>query len=173
LQAFLATHENFRASVSATTRDPRPGEVEGEHYFFMTPEEFERQIAAGAFVEHACVFGRNSYGTPRQAILDRLAAGISVIMDIDVQGGRQLRENLSEAVQVFVVPPSPAELERRLRGRGTEAEQVIQDRLATASSELTVWSEYDYCIVNDELDQSLRELAAIVTAETCRSARRQ
>lgn len=160
-----AQDPRFVESVSATTRAPRPGERDGEHYFFLDEAEFLRRIAAGAFLEHAVVFGRNRYGTPRAFVEARLAEGRDVIMDVDVQGAASIRRTLPSAVQVFVTTPNRAELERRLRGRGTEDEATVQRRLAEAEAELAHAAVFDYLLINDQLDQAVADLTAIVRAE--------
>ena len=141
-------------SVSATTRTPRPGEVDGRDYHFLSPEEFERRAAAGDFVEHA-VYAGNRYGTLRSE-LERPADGI--VLEIDLQGARQVRESLPEAVQVFIAPPSLAALEQRLRQRGSDAPEQIRDRLAVAPQELAAQEEFSRVVVNDDLEQALQEL---------------
>lgn len=147
-------------SVSYTTRAPRPGEVQGEHYHFIDEPLFVEMIGAGAFLEHAHVFGRR-YGTGRQRTEGLLAAGEDVILDIDWQGARQVRAAIPEAVGIFILPPSVAELERRLRGRSQDSEETIAARMREAHEELAHHGEYDYLIVNEQFDQALDELAAI------------
>lgn len=158
-------------SVSATTRAPRSGECHGEAYFFMQPDDFDQQVAAGGFLEHATVFGRHRYGTPRAFVEQHIAAGRSVVMDVDVQGARQIRDSMASAVQVFIAPPSLAELERRLRGRGTDDEDSITRRLGEAAAEASQWRQFDYVVVNNDLQQSIDDLCAIVRAESLASQR--
>jgi guanylate kinase len=150
----------LRFSVSCTTRKPRTHEQDGRDYHFISRAEFERLIAAGEFVEHADVFG-NLYGTRRSVVEAALAAGQDLILDIDWQGARQVRERLPEAVQIFILPPSRAELERRLRGRGTDSEEAIARRLAESVLEMSHWRDFDYVIVNRDFDEALGELEAI------------
>ncbi len=167
----MAMRENLTFSVSATTRSPRAGEKHGVDYFFMTPEEFEALLAEDALLEHACYVG-NYYGTPRAAVEERLAAGQDVILDIEVQGAAQIRASMPEAILVFLLPPSFAELERRLLDRGKDSLEKIQGRLARAREEYRQADMYDYIIINDNVDRAGRELDAIITAEKCRMAER-
>jgi guanylate kinase len=156
-------------SVSATTRPARPGEEEGVHYFFRTTEQFEAMVGAGELLEHATVHGRR-YGTPRAPVEAALAAGRDVLFDIDWQGHRQLRERLpDDVVGVFLLPPSLAELERRLRGRGTDGEAEIARRMRAAREEIAHWAEFDHVLVNSDFDRSVAEVRAILHA--ARSAR--
>ncbi|WP_062293317.1 guanylate kinase [Demequina phytophila] len=150
-------------SVSATTRDPRPGEVDGVHYHFITREDFDRRIAAGEFLEHATVHGQNSYGTLRGPVDERLAQGESVLLEIDLQGARQVKQAMPDAHFVFLAPPSWEELVDRLVGRGTEGEEERGRRLATARQELAAVDEFDQVIVNDTVERAARELLSIVT----------
>lgn len=157
-------------SVSCTTRSPRAGETRGLHYDFLTRDEFERRRAAGAFAESAEVHGF-LYGTPKEPIDRALAGGHDMLLDIDVQGARQMKERYPEAVSVFVLPPSEAELERRLRGRGTDAPEVIARRLERAKAEMAEYLGYDYWIVNHEVEESIGRLVSIIAAERSRVAR--
>jgi guanylate kinase len=172
LQALMKKRPGLEFSVSCTTRRPRAHEKDGRDYHFITREEFERLIAAGEFIEHAAVFG-NLYGTRRSVVETALAAGRDLILDIDWQGARQVRERLPEAVQVFILPPSRAELERRLRGRGTDSEEAIARRLAESTLEMSHWRDFDYVIVNRVFDQALAELEAVFDGrgEGCRNDR--
>lgn len=156
-------------SVSYTTRAPRPGEVHGEHYHFIDEAGFVEMIAAGAFLEQAHVFGRR-YGTGRQRTEDLLAAGEDVILDIDWQGARQVRAAIPEAVSLFILPPSVAELERRLRDRSQDSEETIAARMDEAHQELAHYGEYDYLVVNEHFEQALEELAAICLQPRLRRA---
>lgn len=155
-------------SVSATTRQPRPGEQDGREYYFKSREEFLHMIEAGAFLEYAEYVG-NHYGTPAAPVDAALQAGSTVILDIEVQGAAQVLEKRPDAVSIFLCPPSLAELERRLRGRGTEPEEKIRQRLATAHSEYAQAHKYRYIIINDDIETAVRKLDAIITAEKCRS----
>ena len=154
IRGLLERVPGLRLSVSATTRPPRPGEEDGRDYHFLSAEEFERRVAAGEFVEHA-VYAGNRYGTLRSE-LDRPADGI--VLEIDLQGARQVRESLPEAVQVFIAPPSLEALEERLRRRGADAPEQIRHRLAVAPQELAAQQEFSRVVVNDDLDRALDEL---------------
>ncbi|WP_305041805.1 guanylate kinase [Geoalkalibacter sp.] len=161
---------NLRQSVSFTTRPMRPGERHGVDYFFVSPETFAEMVAAGAFAEWAEVHG-NRYGTAIKTLEDWRNAGLDVLLDIDIQGAAQLRESYGEGVFIFILPPDLAELRRRLEGRGTDAPEVIERRIANARREIPECVRYDYLIVNDDFDQALHRLSAILTAEACRTAR--
>lgn len=160
----LIEEEGFGFSVSCTTRGPRPGEKHGVDYLFITREEFLSRRAANGFLETATVHDE-FYGTPREPAERAMAEGRDFLLDIDPQGGVQVMESVPEAVSVFLLPPSWAALEARLRGRGTETEEKIQKRLHNARQEVKYLSRYDYCIVNDDLDEAWRELRGIVRAE--------
>lgn len=157
-------------SVSCTTRSPRAGEIPGQHYAFLSRDEFERRRSGGAFAEWAEVHGF-LYGTPKDPIDRALGEGRDMLLDIDVQGSRQMKERYPQAVGVFVLPPSEAELERRLRGRGTDAPEVIARRLERAKAEMAEYVHYDYWIVNQEVAASIDQLVSIVAAERSRVAR--
>ena len=158
-------HPQVWLSVSATTRAPRPGEVDGVHYFFYDRPAFEDLIAKGEFLEHAEYAG-NLYGTPRHAVEQRLDAGQPVLLEIELQGARQIRAAMPAARLVFLAPPSWDVLEQRLRGRGTEPEDVIAERLATGRVELAAESEFDVTIVNSTVEAAAEELVELVTAGT-------
>jgi guanylate kinase len=160
LQALMRRRPGVQFSVSCTTRRPRPGETDGKDYHFIAREEFERLKAAGEFIEHANVFG-NLYGTRRSVVEAALAAGHDLILEIDWQGAQQVRERLPEAVQIFILPPSRAELETRLRRRGSDEEDAIARRLTESALEMSHWREFDHVIVNRDFDQALAELEAI------------
>jgi guanylate kinase len=149
-------------SVSATTRPPRPGEVDGVHYHFVTPEAFDGMVADGQLLEWAVVHGRNRYGTPRRPVEERLAAGEPALLEIDLQGARQVRTTMPEAQFVFLAPPSQEELVRRLVGRGTEDAEERARRLATAEVEMAAEPEFDHVIVNDEVRRATDELVALM-----------
>jgi guanylate kinase len=149
-------------SVSATTRPPRPGEVDGVHYLFVSPAEFDRMVANGEMLEWAVVHGRHRYGTPRGPVVEHLAAGVPTLLEIDLQGARQVRESMPDARFVFLSPPSFDELVRRLVGRGTEGAEERERRLATAHVELAAEDEFDVTIVNDDLTRATDELASIM-----------
>lgn len=154
-------------SVSVTTRPPRPGEVDGKDYFFISSEQFDRMVENNELLEHAS-YVQNSYGTPRSFVEDRLEKGFNVILDIEVQGARQVFEKVPDAVSVFVLPPSMQVLEQRLSARGTETEQTIAARLTRARQEIQEADFYQYMIVNDKIDNAAAELNAVVTAAHCR-----
>ena len=154
-------------SVSMTTRAPREGEVHGREYFFVSKEEFLAHIEAGNFLEHATVFD-NLYGTPKDMVLSRLERGYNVILDIDVQGGLQVKKAMPEAVLIFILPPSLAELRKRLVGRGTEDAETVEKRLGQALNEIKLIGEYDYYIVNDDLDEAVSLARSIIAAERAR-----
>ena len=149
-------------SVSATTRPPRPGEVDGVHYHFVDGETFDRMIAEGEFLEWAVVHGRHRYGTPKGPVLARLAEGRPALLEIDLAGARQVREAMPEARFVFLAPPSVDELVRRLVGRGTEGEEERARRLATAEVEMAAAPEFDHVIVNDDVHRATDELVAVM-----------
>ncbi|HDR1022257.1 TPA: guanylate kinase [Pasteurella multocida] len=152
-------------SVSHTTRQPRPGESHGVHYYFVSVEEFESLIEQDLFLEYAKVFGGNYYGTSLPAIEENLAKGIDVFLDIDWQGAQQIRQKVPSVKSIFILPPSLPELERRLIGRGQDSEEVIANRMSKAIEEISHYNEYDYVIVNDVFEQALADLQAILRAE--------
>lgn len=164
--------ETLRFSVSATTRAPRPGEQDGREYYFKTRAEFETLAAAGEMLEHAEVFG-NLYGSPKGPVQQAMAEGRDTLFDIDWQGGQQIRNSSlgRDVVSIFVLPPSIAELDRRLRGRAQDSEEVIAGRMAKSRDEISHWAEYDYVIVNHEIDQAFDELVTILKAERMRRDR--
>ncbi|MGG7568227.1 guanylate kinase [Rhodovulum sp. DZ06] len=169
----LADDEALGFSISVTTRKPRPGEEDGVHYHFRERAEFDRMVGAGELLEHAEVFG-NCYGTPRGPVEAKIDEGRDVLFDVDWQGGQQLRNSaLGDAVvSVFILPPSIAELNRRLRARGSDSDEVIAGRMAKSRDEISHWAEYDYVLVNDDLDRCEAEIRAILAAERLRRARR-
>jgi guanylate kinase len=162
-----------RFSISATTRPPRPGEQEGRDYFFKSRREFEAMAQAGEMLEHAEVFG-NLYGTPRAPVEAAIARGQDVLFDVDWQGGQQIRNSsLRDAVvSIFVLPPSIAELESRLKARGQDPDAVVAERMAKSRDEISHWAEYDYVLINESLPQCEAELRAIIRAERLRRDRR-
>jgi guanylate kinase len=163
--------ERMLLSVSVTTRKPRPGEVDGRDYHFIDGARFAAMVAKGELLEHANVFG-HSYGTPRAPVDATLAAGRDVLFDIDWQGTQQLRESArSDLVSIFVLPPHMTELERRLRERAQDSEEVVQGRMAKASDEMSHYAEYDYIVVNREIDASVAQVRAILTAERLKRER--
>jgi len=166
----LKEFQNMEFSVSYTTRKPREGEVNGRDYFFVSKEEFERMIEEGDFLEWAEVYG-NYYGTSKKQVLKALEEGKDILLDIDVQGALQVKKNFPEAVLVFILPPSFAELEKRLRKRGTDTEEVIKKRLKVAREEIKKAPLYDYLIVNDKLEEAYSKLKSVVIAEKCKAER--
>lgn len=170
-RALLGLEPELALSVSATTRAPRPGEEEGVHYFFKTPEQFAGMVEAGGFIEHASFLGR-SYGTPRAPVEQALAAGRDVLFDIEWQGHRLLREALpADVVGIFLLPPSLPELERRLRSRGQDGEEEIARRVAAARDEISHWDEFDHVLVNDDFEQTLEAVRTILHAARGERAR--
>ena len=167
----LAQHDELTLSISATTRPKRPGEFDGKHYHFLTEAEFVRRREQNWFYETATVHG-HLYGTPKQPVLDVLKAGQDVLLDIDWQGAQQLLQQRDrDVVSVFILPPSMAELEKRLRGRAQDSEEVILRRLQGATDELVHWLEYDYVLVNEDVDRTASQLDAILQAERLARAR--
>lgn len=168
----MAWDDSLRFSVSATTRKARPGEVEGDHYYFRQPDEFRAMVQAGQMLEHAEVFG-NLYGTPRGPVEQAMLAGRDTLFDVDWQGGQQIRASAlgAHAISIFVLPPSLAELERRLIVRQQDAADVIAARMQQSRDEISHWAEYDYVIINDDIDESTEKLKHILTAERMRRAR--
>ncbi|MDX7986171.1 guanylate kinase [Xenorhabdus sp. 12] len=169
IQALLKTQPLYdtQVSVSHTTRQARPGENHGEHYFFVTVDEFQTMISNDEFLEYACVFG-NYYGTSRKVIEDTLASGVDVFLDIDWQGAQQIRQKMPAARSIFILPPSQEELLRRLRGRGQDSEEIIASRMAQAVAEMVHYNEYDYVIINDDFNTALADLQSIIRSERLR-----
>ena len=155
----------MRFSVSATTRAPRPGEEDGREYYFRSRADFEAMVKAGDMLEHAEVFG-NLYGSPRGPVEAAMKAGIDTVFDIDWQGGQQVKQAMrDDVVSIFILPPSIAELDRRLRSRGQDSDEVIAGRMAKSRDEISHWAEYDYVLVNDDLEQCFDRLKSILIAE--------
>lgn len=161
LRALLQRHSELRLSVSATTRAPRPGEVHGQHYYFVSRDEFRQMVQHQALLEWA-EFAGNCYGTPRQPVKDLIQAGHWVILEIELEGARQVRASFPEALQLFVLPPSLEELEHRIRQRGQDPEDSIQKRLQRARTEIDAAAEFDIQIVNDNLDVALTQLERVL-----------
>ena len=159
-------------SVSVTTRPMRPGEIDGEHYHFIDKAKFEKMVKDGELLEHAPVFG-NFYGTPRKSVEAALAAGQDVLFDIDWQGTQQLREKArADVVSVFILPPSAADLEKRLHSRAQDSDAVIRGRMSRASHEMSHWAEYDYIVINHDIDEAFAEVQSILKAERLKRERR-
>ena len=167
----LDSDGNIQLSVSATTRPMRPGEKHGTDYHFLKPEEFDAWQAQGKFLEHATVFG-NRYGTPSHLVNDVLSAGRDVLFDIDWQGTQQLKEKKrDDLVSIFILPPSHDELERRLKSRAQDSDETVAGRMAKAADEISHWPEYDYVVVNSDVDKALADIQAILNAERLKRSR--
>jgi len=160
----LDNDPNIQVSVSATTRSPRPGEIDGQSYFFVSTGEFEKMIAAGELLEYAVVHGSNYYGTPRKPVEQALAAGKQVILEIDLQGARQIKESMPEANLIFIAPPNWDELERRLALRSTETSEQIAVRLATAREEMAATAEFDHVVINTEVAECGQQVLDLMQA---------
>lgn len=169
--SLISRNSDIRMSVSATTRSPRPGEIDGVHYFFKSEEEFQKMIEDGAFLEYMRVFNTHYYGTPKSFVEQELSEGRSVILEIDVQGAMRVKAAYPDAVLIFIAPPSMSELKSRLIHRGTESTEAIERRFQTAFEELEYVKEYDYVVVNDILDLAIARTEDIVSAERCRVIR--
>lgn len=170
LKRLLEKYPRTRLSVSATTRSPRPGEEDGKDYFFLNRNAFEELIREEKVLEHAEYCG-NYYGTPSEPVERWMSQGNDVILEIEVQGGAQVRKQRTDCVSIFLLPPSIETLENRLRGRGTESEETVQKRLAAAQEEIAKAYQYEYAVVNDDLETTVDEIAAILEAERLRIAR--
>lgn len=168
----MAWDDTLRFSVSATTRAPRPGEVDGREYYFKTRSQFEEMVATGEMLEHAEVFG-NFYGSPRGPVETAMKEGRDTLFDIDWQGGQQIRNSAlgRDVVSIFILPPSIAALESRLRGRAQDSDEVIAGRMAKSRDEISHWAEYDYVLINDDLDATFAQLLTILKAERARRDR--
>ena len=168
LKSLFETHEGYAYSVSATTRDPRPGEVDGVHYFFVSRERFEQMIENDELLEHACYVG-NYYGTPKAYVDRKLEEGFDVILEIEVQGALNIKKKVPEAILIYMLPPSAETLKQRLTGRGTETEEVILKRMKRACEEAVGVENYDYIIVNDNVDECAQELNGLIRAQRLRA----
>ena len=158
-------------SISCTTRPPRSTEVPGKWYDFVSKPEFDRMVAQGEFLEHARVFGKHSYGTPKKWFEEARVRGLDLVLEIDVQGTEQVKQKLPQAVAIFILPPSRQELEKRIRARGLDSEEAIARRLERARQEIQRFREYDFIVVNDDLERAGREIQAIATAARLRNGR--
>ncbi|MGC4017824.1 MAG: guanylate kinase [Muricomes sp.] len=171
MKALLSRYEeNYALSISATTRKPREGEVHGREYFFITKEEFEKKIAQEELIEYA-KYVENYYGTPRDYVEKQLNAGKDVILEIEIQGALKVKASFPETVLLFVTPPTSTELKERLVGRGTETIEIIESRMKRAAEEAEGMEQYDYLVVNDNLERCVEEIHAVIRAEHCRSFR--
>lgn len=157
-------------SISATTRAPRPGEIDGKEYYFLSRDEFKAWIAEGKFLEFADVYG-NFYGTPLNKIEDRINRGEDILLEIDVQGALNVKRKCPDGVYIFLLPPSLDELKRRIEGRGTETPESLERRLANAVAEIKIGLEYDYAVVNDTVENAAAQIESIIAAERCKVAR--
>ena len=172
-RALLENNDNLTMSISATTRSIRPGEKDGEDYMFVDQAKFDEMIAAEEFLEFATVFG-NSYGTPRGPVMEALHNGQDVLFDVDWQGTQQLRQNaLEDLVSIFILPPSLQELERRLFNRAQDPDSVVRSRMSRAHAEMSHWAEYDYIIINTDIEASVATASSILTAERSRRERQR
>ena len=160
----LLKNEQFALSISATTRNPRPGEIDGKHYFFKTKDEFKNLIEENMLLEWAC-FCDNYYGTPLKYVTERLDDGKNVVLEIEVQGALQVKEKYPEAVLVFLIPPTLDELRKRLTNRGTETDEVIEKRIARAGEEIELIDRYDYVVINEDVNEAKEDILKIVCAE--------
>lgn len=172
MKELLSKHDSYALSISATTRNPRHGEVDGREYFFKTKEEFEAMVEAGEFLEHACYVG-NYYGTPKQYVREQLEAGKDVILEIEIQGALSIKEQFPDALLLFVAPPSADVLKERLVGRGTETADVIEQRLARAVEESKGIENYDYLVVNDDLDECVETVHQMIQSAGWKMSRRE
>lgn len=166
-KALLDKYKDIYLSVSATTREPRAGEVHGVNYFFKTKEEFLQKVEEGDFLEHAEVYG-NYYGTPKSSVQKMLDEGRDVILEIDIQGALKVKENCEEGIFIFILPPSMEELKQRIIRRGSETPESLMTRFKSAYKEINYISKYNYAVVNDEVDVAVTKLEAIIAAEKCR-----
>ena len=169
--SLISRNSDIRMSVSATTRAPRPGEIDGVHYFFKSEEEFQKMIESGAFLEYMRVFNTHYYGTPKSFVEQELDEGRSVILEIDVQGAMRVKAAYPDAVLIFIAPPSMSELKSRLIHRGTESSEAIERRFETAYHEMELVDRYDYVVVNDILDLAIARTEDIIVAERCKVSR--
>ncbi len=172
MKELLKKYDSYALSVSATTRQPRPGEVDGREYFFKTKEEFEKMIGEDAFVEHACYVG-NYYGTPKAYVEEQLSIGKNVILEIEIQGALKIKEQFPQALLLFIVPPSAEVLKQRLTDRGTETPEVIEKRLARAVEESQGIENYDYLVVNDDLEECVENVHHMIQSAGWKMSRRQ
>ena len=171
VKALMERNSKIKMSVSATTRAPRPGEIEGVHYFFKSEEEFKAMVDRGEFLEYIHVFGTKYYGTPRSFVEQQLRDGYDVILEIDVQGAMKVKQAFPDAVLMFITAPSMGEIKSRLIGRGTETMEQVEKRFATAFEEVKMIPHYDYVIVNDVVDVAVHHMESILEAERCRVSR--
>ena len=161
VRKILESHKDVWLSISATTRQPRSGEIEGEHYFFLEKKKFKEIIDKEGFLEWAS-FSNNFYGTPKQVVKEKIEKGTNVLLEIELDGARQIRNSFPNALQIFLAPPNLSELEKRIRGRGTETEEAIRDRLAIANKELIAKKEFDAVVVNENIEKAFKEIEGLM-----------
>ena len=161
VKKILEKHNDVWLSISATTREPREGEIDGKHYFFLEKEEFKKNIDNNGFLEWA-TFANNFYGTPRNIVKEKLEKGINVLLEIELEGARQIRKSFPEAFQIFLAPPDLTELEKRIRGRGTETEESIKNRLFIANKELKAQKEFDAVVINQDIDNAFEDIEILM-----------
>ncbi len=163
----LVEESKVEISVSMTTRNPRPGEIDGKSYYFTSREAFQAEIEKGGFLEYAEVYG-NFYGTPKEKVIEKLSSGVDVVLEIDIQGALKVKEAYPNGIFIFILPPSMAELRKRITGRGSETEEAINLRLSQTLKEVSYIDKYDYCVVNGDLEEAVARVKAIVMAEHSR-----
>tara|TARA_Y100001968_G_scaffold60516_1_gene51412 strand:+ start:81 stop:641 length:561 start_codon:yes stop_codon:yes gene_type:complete len=161
VRKILDNHIEVWLSISATTRKPRTGEIDGEHYLFLDKKEFQKIIDKKGFLEWAS-FSKNFYGTPKKIVKQKIEEGTNVLLEIELEGARQIRKTFPEALQIFIAPPDLSELEKRIRGRGTESEESIRDRLAIANREIIASKEFDAVVINDDIEKAFREIEGLM-----------
>ncbi len=161
VRKILAKHSDVWLSISATTRQVREGEIDGQHYFFLENKEFQKIIENEGFLEWA-LFSNNFYGTPKKTVKEKIEEGTNVLLEIELEGARQIRKSYPDALQIFLLPPDLAELEKRIRGRGTESEESIRDRLEIAKKEINASKEFDAVVINEDIDQAFREIEILM-----------
>ena len=165
VRKILDSHSDVWLSISATTRKPRSGEIDGEHYFFLEKKKFQEIIDKDGFLEWAS-FSNNFYGTPKKIVKEKIEQGTNVLLEIELEGARQIRKSFPEALQIFLAPPNLSELEKRIRGRGTETEKAIRDRLAIANKELIAQNEFDAVVINEDIDKTYREVSRLMRLDS-------
>ena len=161
VRKILDNHSDVWLSISATTRQPRTGEIEGQHYLFLEKKDFQKIIDKEGFLEWA-LFSNNFYGTPKKSVQEKIKEGTNVLLEIELEGARQIRKTFPEALQIFLAPPNLSELEKRIRGRGTESEESIRDRLEIANRELIATKEFDAVVINEDVDKAFREIEGLM-----------
>jgi len=161
VRKILENHSDVWLSISATTRQPRCGEIDGEHYFFLEKKNFQEIISKNGFLEWAS-FSNNFYGTPKKMVKEKIDKGTNVLLEIELEGARQIRKTFPEALQIFLAPPNLAELEKRIRGRGTESEEAIRDRLSIAKKELIAKKEFDAVVINKDVESAFKEIESLM-----------